>query len=76
MTWDKRDDSGMYRERNTAEERCERAKRETQTHEGRFTHSRDAAERRMDIDIVVPESVPYFRNRRFNRDRWAVKVTK
>jgi hypothetical protein len=76
MAHDKRDEGGMYRPLSAAEERCERAKRETQTHEGRFTHSRDATERRMDIDITVPESVPYFRNKRFNRDPWRPKVTK
>ena len=76
MSNDKRDDNGMYRCCTDAEERFERARTLTQTWEGRFTHNRDAAERRMKIDIVVPESVPYFRNRRFNRDGFRVKVTK
>ena len=57
----KRDDGGMYRPLSDAETRCERARTLTQTHEGRFTHERVAADRRMPLAVTVPESVPYFR---------------
>ncbi len=73
---DKRDDGGMYRPLSDAEERCERAKRLTQTHEGRFTHERDAADRRMSLAVSVPQSAPYFKDRKFNRDAYRPKVTK
>jgi hypothetical protein len=73
----KRDEGGMYREAHeSARSRCERAYKETQTHEGRFTHSRDAAERRMSVAVTVPAGVPYFKDRKINRDAYRPKVTK
>lgn len=75
MRHDARDDGGMYRPLSAAEERCERAKHLTQTHEGRFTHSRDAAERRMKITLE-PANPPYFKDRKANRDGYHPKVTK
>ncbi len=76
MRHDARDDGGMYRPLSAAEERCERAKHLTQTHEGRFTHERDAADRRMPVAVSVPQSTPFFKNRKFNRDGYHPKVTK
>lgn len=76
MRHDKRDDDGKYRERFPAEERCERAKNLTQTHEGRFTHERDAAPRRMPVEVTVPFSVPRFKDYKANRDAYRPKVTK
>lgn len=73
----RRGEDGKYRDRYPAENRCERAKILTQTHEGRFTHPRDAAERRMDVDIGVPYlGTPYFKGQKFNRDAHRPKVTK
>ena len=71
----KRDDSGMYRPLSPAEERCERAKMLTQTHEGRFTHERDAADRRMPLTLE-PANPPYFKDKRANRDGYHPKVTR
>ena len=76
MRHDKRAEDGKYRDRYPAEERCERAKMLTQTHEGQFTHPRDAAERRMPLDVTVPRSVPYFKDKKVNRDAFRPKVTK
>ena len=73
---DKRDDGGMYRPLSDAETRGERARTLTQTHEGRFTHERDAASRRMPVAASVPQSAPYFKGRKFNRDGYHPKVTK
>ena len=73
---DKRDEAGMYRPMSSAEVRHQRARTETQTHSGPFTHNRDAAERRMDVEVTVPYSVPYFKDRKFNRDGFRPKVTK
>lgn len=71
----KRDEGGRYREAHIpAATRDARAREETQTHEGRFTHTREAAARRMPLDCTVPESVPYFRDRKFNRSSWKPKV--
>ena len=75
MMHDKRDDGGMYRPLTSAEDRCERAKRLTQTHEGRFTHERDCDERRMSLTLE-PANPPYFKDKRFNRDGYHPKVTK
>lgn len=73
----KRDENGMYRAHvESASERCEKAHKATQTHEGRFTHSRDASERRMPLAVTVPGSVPYFKNRKANRDAYRPRVTK
>lgn len=66
----------MYRELTSAEARGKRAHMLTQTHEGRFTHERDASERRMGVAVSVPQSVPYFKDRKFNRDGYRPKVTK
>lgn len=76
MTHSKRDESGMYRPLSSAEERCERARAETQGHEGRFTHSRDADARRMPLAVSVPQSAPFFKGGKFNRDPYRPKVTK
>jgi hypothetical protein len=73
---DKRDEGGMYRPLSSAEERCERARMETQTHTGRFTHERDATDRRMPLVVSVPQSTPMFKDRKFNRDGYHPKVTK
>ena len=72
----KRDEGGMYRPLSPAEERCERAQKLTQTHEGRFTHSRDADARRMKLAVTVPKDLPMFRDKRVNRDAYRPKVTK
>lgn len=71
----KRDEDGRYREAHaSAESRHERAHELTQTHEGRFTHTRNPEERRMPLDCTVPKSVPLFVNKRFNRSSWKPKV--
>ena len=73
MTHDKRDEAGMYRPLSSAEVRHQRAREETQTHEGRFTHTREAADRRTALGATVPQSTPYFKNKRFNRDPYMPK---
>jgi hypothetical protein len=75
MRHDKRDDGGMYRPLSDAEERHMRAREETQTHSGPFTHEREASKRRMPLD-AIQYSAPYFKDRRFNRDGYHPKVGK
>lgn len=71
----KRDEDGRYREAHaSAASRDARAREETQTHSGTFTHTRNAAERRMPLDCTVPSTVPLFRDKRFNRSSWKPKV--
>ena len=76
MRHDLRGDDGMYRCCTPAEERGKRATMLTQTHEGRFTHERDAADRRMSLDIELPYETPRFKGKRVNRDAYHPKVTK
>ncbi len=76
MKHDKRDEGGMYRCCTPVETRMQTAHRATQTHEGRFTHKRNETERRMPVAVTVPASMPYFKDRKINRDRYALKVTK
>lgn len=72
----KRDEDGRYREDYApAAARAERARTETQTHEGRFTHARDAAARRMPL-AVNQFDAKLFKDRRVNRDAYRPKVTK
>lgn len=76
MRHDKRDADGTYRCCTPAEERAQRARLETQTHYGRFTHERIEEDRRMRVEVAVPQSAPLFKNKRFNRDSHKPAVTK
>lgn len=73
---DKRGDGGMYRCCTPAEDRARRAREETQTKYGRFTHERIEETRRMPVEVNVPQSAPYFKNKRFNRESHKPRVTK
>ena len=68
--------SGQYREATGAEMRATKARHDTQTHDGLFTHDRDASERRMRMHVTVPFDVPRFKDKKVNRDAYRPKVSK
>jgi hypothetical protein len=68
MRHDLRDEGGLYRCCTPAEQRAKRAVELTQTHEGRFTHKRDADERRRDIGVTTAWDTPRFVDRHVNRE--------
>ena len=70
----KRSENGQYREAHaSAASREARAREETQTHEGLFTHTRDAAARRMFTGETQLDA-KLFKDRRVNRDAYRPKV--
>ena len=69
------DDGQFYAHTRSASERRESATMETQTHSGRFTHSRDAEKRRMNV-ASEQFSAELFKNKHVNRDAYRPKVTK
>jgi hypothetical protein len=68
MKHDRRGDDGKYAPRQDVTPRQKRATMLTQTHEGRFTHERDAADRRRDIGVTTAWDTPRFVDRHVNRD--------
>ena len=77
MRHDYRDEGGMYRCCTPAETRAQRARQETQTHRGPFTHERVESDRRMNLDVTVSyDGWKRFEGQRVNREPHHPKVTK